>query len=236
MATLNVALATAGLSAASGVQLIASREQLDATLPRGKGAVEPAADAGSTSALRANPETKASTAKELSPEQRRQIAELARIDREVRAHEAAHLRVGAGVVTSGANFSYVYGPDGKSYAVAGEVGIDTSPEEEPEANIDKGQRIQVVALAPAEPSPQDYQIAAVGERIEQLGYSGVAKQQALEQTEKTITQSEDRTRRSDGAGNAGPASDAAGESTRALLARSYPPAPTNGKSGISLFA
>lgn len=226
MAALNIALATAGLSAALGVQLIASREQVDAALPRGKEVVEPLADAGV-----ATP-----TAKELSPEQRRQLAELARIDREVRAHEAAHLRVGAGVINSGANFSYVYGPDGKSYAVAGEVGIDTAPEDEPEANIDKGQRIQIVALAPAEPSPQDYRIAAVGERIEQLGYSGVAKRQALEQTEKTATQGEDRPRPVGVAGHAGDSDNAAGEVTRELLTGSYPAVPTRSRPHISLFA
>lgn len=227
MAALNVTFAAAGLSAASGVRLIASREQLDATLPRGKEVVEPVADAGA-----AAPTEK----KELSPEQRRQLAELARVDREVRAHEAAHLRVGAGIVTSGANFSYVYGPDGKSYAVAGEVGIDTSPEEEPEANIDKGQRIQIVALAPAEPSPQDYRIAAVGERIEQLGYSAVAKQQALEQAEKTTPQSDDWPRPVGVAGHAGASGNATGEVTRELLTGSDSPAPTRSRPPISLFA
>lgn len=54
--------------------------------------------------------------------------------------------------------------------MAGEVGIDTSPERAPQANIDKGQRIQDTALAPADPSPQDHTVAATGRRLEAQGH------------------------------------------------------------------
>ncbi|OHC68122.1 MAG: hypothetical protein A3H93_03825 [Rhodocyclales bacterium RIFCSPLOWO2_02_FULL_63_24] len=234
MATLNVSPIVAGLSAATSTQWIAGRKQLEVALPHGRGDVEPKADASFETTVSAKPESK-SSATQLTPEQKRQVAALARIDQEVRAHEAAHLRVGAGVVTSAANFSYTYGPDGKSYAVAGEVGIDTSPEQAPEANIDKGQRIRIVALAPAEPSPQDYRVAAIGSRIEQMGYAGLAQQQVLELAEKAAAQRAEQTRRSDGIGNVGP-SDATGNATREVLARSYPPPATGSTSGISLFA
>ena len=63
----------------------------------------------------------------------------------------------------------VKGPDGKQYAVAGEVGVDTSAEAKPQANIDKGQRIQAAALAPADPSPQDHRVAAAGAQLEARG-------------------------------------------------------------------
>ena len=106
------------------------------------------------------------------------VRELQAIDRRVREHEAAHLRAGRGVVTSGANFNYVYGPDGRQYAVSGEVGIDTSPERKPEANIDKGERIQAAALAPRDPSEQDYRVAAVGAQLESRGRADLAVQQA----------------------------------------------------------
>jgi hypothetical protein len=106
---------------------------------------------------------------ELTPEQQRQVAKLKEIDRAVRAHEAAHIRAGSGLVTSGASYSYTYGPDGKAYAVGGEVGIDTSSERKPQANIDKGQRIVAAALAPSDPSPQDYRVAGIGAQLEAQG-------------------------------------------------------------------
>lgn len=107
----------------------------------------------------------------LTPDQQRQVAELKATDRKVRAHEQAHIAAGQGVVTTGAQYSYTTGPDGVRYAVAGEVGIDTSREQKPEANIDKGQRIQTAALAPADPSPQDRRVAAVGAELEADGRS-----------------------------------------------------------------
>ncbi|MBU1236423.1 MAG: hypothetical protein KJ634_10475 [Gammaproteobacteria bacterium] len=111
---------------------------------------------------------------QLSPEQQREVARLREIDRKVRAHEAAHMAAGGGLVTGGATYTYAYGPDGKAYAVAGEVGIDTSGEAEPEANISKGQRIQAAALAPADPSPQDYRVASVGAQLTAQGRAELA--------------------------------------------------------------
>lgn len=87
------------------------------------------------------------------------VLELQGIDTAVRAHEAAHMAAGAGLA-SGASFSFVQGPDGRSYAVGGEVGIDTSSESTPEATIAKMQQVRAAALAPASPSPQDRMVAA----------------------------------------------------------------------------
>ncbi|WP_170228280.1 putative metalloprotease CJM1_0395 family protein [Denitratisoma oestradiolicum] len=121
--------------------------------------------------------------RELTPEQQRQVQELRQIDQRVRAHEQAHISAGHGVITSGASFAYTYGPDGRQYAVSGEVGIDTSAEDKPEANIDKGQRIQAAALAPRDPSPQDRSVAAIGARLEDRGYADLALQRQQEQTQ-----------------------------------------------------
>ncbi|EXI72179.1 MAG: SprA-related family protein [Candidatus Accumulibacter sp. SK-11] len=66
---------------------------------------------------------------------------------------------------SGASFSYAIGPDGQRYAVGGEVGIDTSPGRSPEETLDKAARIRAAALAPADPSPQDRQVAAMATRM-----------------------------------------------------------------------
>jgi hypothetical protein len=89
-----------------------------------------------------------------------QVAELEMIDTKVRAHELAHLAAAGSYATGGASFQYAKGPDGKQYAVAGEVGIDTGKESSPEATISKMQTVRAAALAPADPSPQDQKVAA----------------------------------------------------------------------------
>ena len=50
------------------------------------------------------------------------VSELKARDQVVRAHEAAHLAAGAGIVTRGASYTYQTGPDGQRYAIGGEVG------------------------------------------------------------------------------------------------------------------
>ncbi|MGD9852748.1 MAG: putative metalloprotease CJM1_0395 family protein [Nitrospirales bacterium] len=81
-------------------------------------------------------------------------------DQKVHRHEQAHLAAAGGLATGGANFSYQTGPDGKQYAVGGEVNIDTSPVQgDPNATIRKAQQIRRAALAPADPSSQDHAVA-----------------------------------------------------------------------------
>lgn len=96
----------------------------------------------------------------LSPEQQAEVSKLQKVDQEVRQHEMAHMAAGAGMVTSGASYTYTRGPDGRNYAVAGEVSIDTSPGRTPEESIARAERIRAAALAPADPSPQDRSVAA----------------------------------------------------------------------------
>jgi len=98
--------------------------------------------------------------KKEDPKVQMEIQKLREIDRKVKAHEMAHLSVGgpyAGMPT----YSYVKGPDGKLYAVAGEVPIDVSEERDPEETAKKMERVIAAALAPADPSPQDLKVAAV---------------------------------------------------------------------------
>ena len=78
----------------------------------------------------------------------------------VRAHEQAHLASAGGYAVSGASFQYQRGPDGRRYAVGGEVQIDTSDESDPEKTIQKMNVVRAAALAPANPSSQDRSIAA----------------------------------------------------------------------------
>ncbi len=96
----------------------------------------------------------------LSPEEMAVLMELKETDAHVRRHEMAHIAAGGQYVRAGAQYRYETGPDGKRYAVAGEVSIDTSPEPDPEATIQKMEVVRRAALAPADPSPQDRRVAA----------------------------------------------------------------------------
>jgi hypothetical protein len=105
------------------------------------------------------------TETQLSQEQQQQVQRLRQVDQKVRAHEQAHLAAAAGLSLGGASFQTVRGPDGKQYAVAGEVSIDVSPANSPEQTLDKARRIQAAALAPADPSSQDRAVAAAAAQM-----------------------------------------------------------------------
>lgn len=109
-----------------------------------------------------------------------QIQELAARDREVRAHEQAHAAV-AGQYASSPTYSFVRGPDGVSYAVGGEVSIDTSPiPGDPEATLRKAQQLRRAANAPADPSSQDGSVAAQAAQMEQQALAELRAQQVEE--------------------------------------------------------
>lgn len=96
----------------------------------------------------------------MAPEEIQYLDQLKQSDREVRQHEMAHQIVG-GAYTGGASYDYEVGPDGKRYAVAGEVSIDYGPvPNDPQATIEKMQTVIAAAMAPADPSPKDHQVAA----------------------------------------------------------------------------
>lgn len=130
------------------------------------GAAESAATAepnGKTDANAATSQDK----KTLSEEQARQVEKLKARDREVRAHEAAHLAASGGLAQGGPSFTYQRGPDGNLYAIGGEVSIDVSAVPgDPEATIRKAETIRRAALAPANPSGPDRAVAASADRME----------------------------------------------------------------------
>ena len=102
-------------------------------------------------------------AAELSREEEDLINRLSARDREVRAHEEAHARVG-GAYAGQPSYTFQTGPDGKRYAVGGEVPIDVAPVSgDPEATIEKMRIVKAAALAPAEPSAADRQVAQLAE-------------------------------------------------------------------------
>lgn len=111
--------------------------------------------------------TPGNQAKEHDPEELAVINELKSTDREVRAHEAAHVAAGGQYVQGGASFEYKTGPDGKRYAVGGEVQIDTSEvPDDPQATIEKMEVVKRAALAPKNPSSQDRSVAAAANRAQ----------------------------------------------------------------------
>jgi len=114
---------------------------------------------------------------QLSPEAQKMVTELKARDAAVRAHEAAHVAAGGGVVAGGASFTYQQGPDGRRYAVGGEVPLDASPVKgNPRATEQKARQIQAAALAPADPSPQDRKIAAQASQMAAQAASELASE------------------------------------------------------------
>ncbi|TPV59135.1 hypothetical protein FJ444_08795 [Aestuariibacter sp. GS-14] len=107
--------------------------------------------------------------------EQREVETLKQRDQEVRAHEQAHASAG-GQFAGSPQFDFQRGPDGQRYAVDGQVSIDISSESTPEATIRKMQQVRTAALAPAEPSPQDLQVAAEASRIAFDARNEIAKE------------------------------------------------------------
>ncbi|MEN0021333.1 MAG: putative metalloprotease CJM1_0395 family protein [Planctomycetota bacterium] len=110
--------------------------------------------------------------------EQKELQELKARDAEVRAHEQAHVAAAGALYRGGPNYTYQTGPDGNKYAVGGSVQIDTSEGRTPEETIAKAQQIRAAAMAPAEPSSQDRQIAAQAARMEADARAEMAAEQA----------------------------------------------------------
>ena len=106
------------------------------------------------------------TVENLDEQELQELQQLKIRDSEVRAHEQAHLASAGQYARGGASFTFQKGPNGVSYAVGGEVGIDVGREKTPEATISKMQIIKRAALAPASPSAADRSIAAKARLME----------------------------------------------------------------------
>ena len=89
------------------------------------------------------PEDSPSGKSELSEKEKALVEQLKKIDAEVREHERAHKAAAGSYANGSAIYKYKVGPDGRRYAIAGEVRIDTSPiRGNPEATIAKMRRIK----------------------------------------------------------------------------------------------
>ena len=114
-----------------------------------------------------------------------EVQQMATRDREVRAHEQAHRSVG-GQHAGPIMLNLERGPDGINYAVSGEVAINVSAiADDPQASIAKLMQVRRAALAPAEPSAQDRQVAAAaGQKILEAQSQILAQQSSMLQAEQ----------------------------------------------------
>ena len=58
---------------------------------------------------------------ELTDKEKSEVKRMEKKDAEVRAHEQAHKRAAGPLARGGINYKYVLGPNGKSYAVSGNI-------------------------------------------------------------------------------------------------------------------
>lgn len=134
----------------------------------------------------AREEERTAAGRTLTPEQREQVEKLKERDREVRTHEQAHASRAGGYAQGGPQYQLQAGPDGRQYAVAGHVDIDTSPiPGNPEATLQKARVIQAAAQAPAEPSGADRAVAAVAVKMAQDALKQMQAERAAEAREGT---------------------------------------------------
>lgn len=117
----------------------------------------------------------ASAEKQKQQQNQEVIRELAARDREVRAHEQAHAAVG-GIYAGSPSYTFQRGPDGVNYAIGGEVPISLPQGGDPQQRIVAAEQVRRAALAPAEPSGADRQIAAAATRIALDARAEIAQQ------------------------------------------------------------
>jgi len=137
------------------------------------------------------PDGKKKDTLELSQEAE-EIRKLQMRDREVRTHEAAHSAAG-GAYAGAASFTYQKGPDGRSYAIGGEVSIDIAAVPgDPKATMQKAQQVRAAALAPAQPSSQDIKVAQRAQAMAAEARMEMVNEQAEELSEITGSASTDQ--------------------------------------------
>lgn len=126
---------------------------------------------------------------ELTTQEKQELAKLKITDAEVKRHENAHKAMAAGLQTSGPNYEYETGPDGKKYAVAGDVNISYQKSSDPEVNLKNAQKLKAAALAPADPSAQDRSVARKADMEIAKAKQEILEEQLNKDNENNNTQS-----------------------------------------------
>lgn len=103
--------------------------------------------------------------KPLTQAQQSEVRKLQSRNRDVVAHEEAHKSVG-GSLAGAISYTYERGPNGKRYAVGGDVPIQISQDpNNPQNTIARMRQVIAAALAPVDPSAQDRAVAARATQI-----------------------------------------------------------------------
>jgi len=122
---------------------------------------------------------KSANSDELSEDEKKLVKDLASRDSEVKAHEAAHQAAGGGM-TGAASYTYQQGPDGKMYAIGGEVSISMKQGSTPEETIANARQIAASAMAAGNPSPQDFAVASSARVMEMKAQQQLNKEKQEE--------------------------------------------------------
>ena len=135
-------------------------------------------------------EGEARDARGLTEEEQQDVERLKKRDREVRRHEQAHANAG-GPYAGQPSYEFVSGPDGRQYAVAGSVSIDTgNVAGNPKATIRKMATVKRAALAPMEPSSTDRAVAAAAEQAKAEAELELRQKKAEEAKERQARKQE----------------------------------------------
>ncbi|MBT5934230.1 putative metalloprotease CJM1_0395 family protein, partial [Sulfurimonas sp.] len=78
------------------------------------------------------------------------------------------------------SYTYQQGPDGKMYAIGGEVSISTPAASTPEEAITNARQVMASAMAAGSPSPQDFAVASSARVMEMKAMQQLAKETAEE--------------------------------------------------------
>jgi len=144
---------------------------------------QPQAEGGQQEAA-ADPADEAQKARE-----REAVRQLEQQDREVREAQSAHAAA-AGLLGGAPTFTYRVGPDGRLYAISGEVRLDTTAVPgDPEATLRKARQIEEAAFTPGDSSPEDRRAAAIASALASRARQELARQQEEEgeRTERATT-------------------------------------------------
>ncbi len=91
----------------------------------------------------------------LSDNEQKAVNELKSRDKEVRLHEAEHMRNPELISVGGPKFTYAIGPDGKAYAIGGNVTLTTGKPKSPEDAMQKAMALKNSSMGVGEPSSKD---------------------------------------------------------------------------------
>jgi|GEM_PF-1114383 len=103
---------------------------------------------------------------ELSESEKKALDELKKRDKEVKNHEAAHTGNPELQTIGTPSYSYVLGPDGKMYAVGGEVTISTGRISDPQDALRKAAALKKASLSSDNPSSADLAAASSASQME----------------------------------------------------------------------